>query len=140
MKKCLMIGFITLTIPMMANAETKASCFMDYQNGKHGYDKRIDIFSDHSYAITNTTGKAKTYHIEYRNSIMFQNPYYVPNASKAFDIVVENGATVTSLTERINHDTYISMAGTYPTQAITMIKLDGKIIKYCEHNNVAVIF
>jgi hypothetical protein len=112
---------------------------MQYQNAKHGRTK-IDIFSDHAVSITNTTGMTKIYHIEFDNGIMYQNPYYSPNAKKTFDIAVENGKSYFYGPERINQGAYFSIAGNYLTQATTIIKMDGKTIANCTNKNIAAIF
>lgn len=141
MKKCTIITTIlsTLLLSSLGHAETKADCNMLYQNAKHGGSK-IPIFSDHIFSITNTTGGTKIYDIEYENMIMFQNPYYSPNAKFTHRVAVNNGQTFQATPQRISATTHFSMSGNYDTQATTIIKLDGKVIAKCANKNIAAIF
>lgn len=141
MKKCILITIILspLLLCSLGHAETKAQCTMQYQNAKHG-TKNIGIFSDHIFTITNNTGMTKVYHIEYENMIMFQNPYYSPNAKFSHEVAVNNGQTFQATLQRINRNASFSIEGNYPTQATTVIFLDGKVIARCSHKNIAAIF
>ena len=140
-KKCILLT-LAIVFPFLtinAQAETNAACRMNYQTAKHGKTK-IDISSDHSFSIFNNNSSPKTYVVQYTNGIMYQNPYYSPNANKTLTITVPAGQTVAQPAERVGSPAYFSLAGNYLTQAETTIKLDGKLIAHCTNKNIAAIF
>lgn len=117
----------------------QADCRMFYVTAKAG-SKNVPVSSDHSLTIRNTTGAAQVYHITYSNGIMFTAPWYSPIASKEFDIVVNNLETKGLPNERIMQTSNFYTKGTYPSQALTTIKLNGKLVGYCENKNNVTIF
>ncbi len=139
MKTCIIAGILALTLPTLGHAEIKAGCAMVYQNAKAG-SKKIPVFSDHIFTLTNNTGITKAYHVEYENFIMFQNPYYSPNAKFVHDFSLSNGQTLQATQQRITGMARFSMTGKYPTEATTTIYMDNQVIAKCTNKNVADIF
>lgn len=139
MKNCTLIAILALSLPTLSVAETKATCMIYGQSGKHGKTK-IPVFSDHGFSITNPFGVAKVFHVEYQNAIMYQNPYYSPNAKKVIDMPVDAGKTLIYGPERINQAAYFSIADRYPIQATTTIAVDGKVIARCSNTNTMTAF
>ncbi len=139
MKTCIIATILAITLPTLGHAETKADCWMIYQNAKAG-SKKIPVFSDHIFTLTNNTGMTKAYHVEYENFIMFQNPYYSPNGKYVHDFSLSNGQTLQATQQRVTGMSTFSMTGKYLTQATTTIFLDNKVIAKCTHKNVADIF
>jgi len=112
---------------------------MFYVTAKAG-SKNVPVSSDHSLTIRNVTGATQVYHVVYSNGIMFTAPWYSPLANKEFDVVVASGETKGLPNERIMQLSNFYTKGTYPSQALVTVKLNGKLVDYCESKNTVYIF
>lgn len=141
MKKCIILTTLALALPIVAiKAEAgNAKCNMFYVTAKAG-TKNVPVSSDHQVTIRNTTGAAQVYHITYSNGIMFTSPWYSPIANKEFDIVVNNLETKSLPNERLQKTTNFYTKGTYASQALITVKLNNKVVDYCEAKNTVYIF
>lgn len=139
MKRCIIATLLAITIPTLGHAAATADCAMIYQNAKAG-SKKIPVFSDHIFKITNDTGVTKSYHVEYENAIMFQNPYYSPNGKFEHNFMLNNGQSLQATQQRVTGMATFSMTGTYPTMATTRVYMEGQLIATCQNKNNAVIF
>lgn len=140
MKKCVLVLSL-MAIPLIAcKAEAgNAKCNMFYVTAKAG-SKNVPVSSDHQLTIRNTTGATQVYHVTYANGIMFTAPWYSPIATKEFDVVVNNLETKSLPNERLMQTTNFYTKGTYASQAYITVKLNNKLVDYCEAKNTVYIF
>ena len=144
MKKCVLLSAIALSLPLLtckatAAPEGQAKCNMFYVTAK-AKTKNVPVSSDHSLIIRNITGATQVYHVAYSNGIMFSPPWYSPIASKEFDVVVANGEVKVLPNERLMGTSNFYTKGTYASQALVTVKLNSKLVDYCESKNNVYIF
>lgn len=140
LKKLLIIPILVIAQQGYANENLnnyKTSCVMHQVYAKASQTLR-PVTSDHSMSVSNSSGGAQTYHVQYANYVAYNGSTYSPVAKVEFDVNLETGQT-SNMSKTISKNALFSVKGTYPLLCKTIITLNGKEVSSGQGKNYAYI-
>ncbi len=150
MKKLVLIGILTIGLPLVAKAQdpnVKAYCNNNWKQASPGW---VDVGSEHGATIINKSPSTLTYDIYFDNAIQYpklrempldySDAPYTPNARVEYHIAVESGKTLYWGTIPISKVAGFPKKGRYKSSATTTIKYKGTLLDQCVHyTNIDII-
>lgn len=135
-KKTLFVAAVVGAIGVMSVAEASEvpSCSMPTNQGTH--KQPFDFFSGHGAQITNTTGSPVSYKIKYHHEIT-----NAISNNLAQDITLQPGESFSEANYRfVTSNVRMPKQGRYPSRAVTEILKNGKLVKSCVDEGIAIIY